>query len=127
MDHEALMKWKEAGVLFEFSPDEKHWYGPMRLTSKVEYDELRGNCPRYRALFGQWYDYIRPCRSPGHIQPHDGSSERPEWVAEDALLLCNYPTRQFGWWTDVVQPHHVEWSKVSFFIVLPVIGGNNEQ
>lgn len=122
MNAEALMKWKEAGVLFEFSPDEKHWYGPMRLTSKVEYDELRGNCPRYRALFGQWYDYIRPYRAHGHIQPHDGSSERPEWVAEDARVAACL----FNYWNPVVFARQVPWHMVDYFIVLPSIGGNNE-
>ncbi len=119
MNAETLLKWKEAGVLFEFNGGGDDWSTPMRLLAL-------GNHGLYTAENGKHYRNLMPYRAPGHIQPHDGSSERPELVAEDALVVPCETTETGTFWYQHRFAYEIEWQSVRFFIVLPSIGGNNE-
>lgn len=116
MNAETLLKWKEAGVLIQWAQSssgvDDHWGKP----------ELIGD-PEIMACMraGRFIPY----RDPGHIQPHDGSSERPEWVAEDALVLARLTSSAGSAWVQISAKLHL-WQAVDYFIVLPSIGGNNE-
>ncbi len=118
MNAETLMRWKEAGVLMQ----------TRNVTGKVAgiftVDEVANNCkingiPVRLEAFPVY-------RAPGHVQPHDGSSERPEWVAEDALVVARLTSSAGSAWVQISANLHL-WQAVDYFIVLPNIGGNNEQ
>jgi hypothetical protein len=120
MKTETLMKWKEAGVLFAFSHDGKAWHSPFVL------DVIHNHADRGIEYFGRffgWCKHIRPYRAPGHIQPHDGSSERPEWVNANDLVVAHVAG---GIWLDMLTASELLWLMVDYYIVLPSIGGNNE-
>ena len=106
---EQLMKWKESGVLFEGSFHGKDsrfadWFGPF------EFDTYP--C---KHADGDVYLMVRPYRAPGHIQPHDGSPERPSHVALQALV---------AWLDDECEPEielacDVTWDACNYYIVFP--------
>lgn len=115
---EQLEKWRRAGVLFEFSSDGKSWSAPMILdrTSPEVSEPLYWLNYASLCCYKQstWWAFIRPHRAPGRVQPHDGSPERPQWVAEDARVAVGYPT----FWHET-GAEFADWGAVDFFIVLP--------
>jgi hypothetical protein len=106
---ETLERWKQAGVFVEQLISSGTWTVPHEITSGA------AACCRLGSIF-------RPYRAPGHIQPHDGSAERPEWVAEDALVL---PYFRGGPSTVAVRARDLNWSVTDYFIVLPRIKPDN--
>jgi len=113
-----LIRWRDAGVLFEFSDDGHIWrVGTLSylLTERSEY--------RYVSADNA-YRCIRPYRAAGHIQPHDGSAERPEGVPENAWVLPMLHRKPYTspWWSSVAElASDVPWIDVLYFIILPEV------
>ncbi len=113
MNAETLRRWQEARVLFEYSDDQDCWTGPLQHATSDWQAHLASN--------DRWYFHMRPYRAPGHIQPHDGSPDRPEHVAEDARVAACL----FNYWNPVVFARQVPWHMVDYYIVLPQINAGN--
>ena len=104
---EQLMQWKEAGVLFAVATEDGT-VGPLFLDAALT---VKSRNPAYQ---------IGGYRAPGHIQPHDGSAERPEHVKVNDLVIVSRRTQQSDWWSDV-EVGLDDWSDVHFYIALPEI------
>ena len=116
---EQLVEWKEAGVLFEFL-NAGEWSEP----AKLDHIRQRKGRPTWyvSSLWGVYEDAqleskaIRPYRALGHIQPHDGSIERPDHVPEDARVMVF----THGIWDETLG-YIAHWAHVKYYIVLPEI------
>jgi hypothetical protein len=108
-----LIRWRDAGVLVEASYNGSQWRGPFD-----GYIKVKDSDETFYAN-GHYFKQLRPYRAPGHIQPYDGSAERPEWVPEMALVLAG--NKMLGWCYAPSIAMDINWQRTHYFIVLPEV------
>jgi hypothetical protein len=115
---EQVREASAMGVLWQFflkpfSFEDGEWCSKIR-TGEAVIDQLNPK-PGYISFVKGF----RPYRAPGHITLHNGTSERPEGIAEDALILVLSMTKS---WPYIYHQHDkLDWSNVQYFIELPKV------
>jgi hypothetical protein len=113
VDKATLLRWAGAGCLFKFM-DEIVTVRDLQsgeLKKARDADEFVMADENYISCY-----CLEVYQGNGHIQPHDGSAERPQHVKQDdEIMLLNIS----GNWCGKCDAEDVRWDLIKFYIVLP--------